>query len=232
MISITLNNIGKKFNREWIFKNLNFEILANDKLVILGGNGSGKSTLLQVISGFVSPNEGNIFVSQDSTVKTLKPLTENAKPQHVSNDLLANNHQSSVVNPTLISFASPYIQLIEDFTLVEIIEHTALFKPFVNKLSTEKVTEIIELSHAKNKYIKQFSSGMKQRLKLGLAILADTPLLLLDEPVSNLDKNAIEWYKNLISVHSENRTVIVASNAISDEYFFCDKQLNVMDFKK
>ena len=231
MLSISLNNIGKKFNREWIFRNLNYEVLANDKLVILGGNGSGKSTLLQVISGFVAVNEGNIAYSLKLGVGIRLTEDKNAKPQTVSDKKLLNR-QSEIVHPKYISFASPYIQLIEDFTLVEIIEHTALFKPFVNKLSTEKVIEIIELSHAKNKYIKQFSSGMKQRLKLGLAILADTPLLLLDEPVSNLDKNAIEWYKNLIKVYSENRTVIVASNAINDEFFFCSKQLNVMDFKK
>ncbi len=209
MLSISLKNIGKKYTNEWIFRKLDYEILANDKLVILGGNGSGKSTLLQVISGFVSPNEGEII--------THHPVL---------------NLTSSTVNPKLISFASPYIQLIEDFTLLELIEHTALFKPFKNKLSTAHILESIELTHAKTKFIKQFSSGMKQRLKLGLAILADTPLLLLDEPVSNLDKNAINWFKNLIAAHSKNRTIIVASNTIADEYFFCDKQLNVMEFKK
>lgn len=211
MLSVSLNNIGKKYNREWIFRNLNYEVLANDKLVLLGGNGSGKSTLLQIISGFISPNEGELIVSQQSKDSNLK---------------------SSIINPQLISFASPYIQLIEDFTLLEIIEHSGLFKPFKNKLSSSQIIEILELSHAKTKFIKQFSSGMKQRLKLGLAILADTSILLLDEPVSNLDKKAIDWYKNLITSYSENRTVIVASNAIADEYFFCTKQLNVMDFKK
>lgn len=211
MLSIALNNIGKKFNREWIFRNLSYEINPGDKLVILGGNGSGKSTLLQILSGFVSPNEGNIVVSQKSP------------------DI---SYQSSIIHPQLISFASPYIQLIEDFTLTEIIEHTTLFKPFVNKLNTTQILDIIELPHAKNKFIKQFSSGMKQRLKLGLAILADTPLLLLDEPVSNLDKNAIDWYKKTLTAYSQNRTIIVASNAIGDEYFFCTMQLNVMDYKK
>jgi ABC-type multidrug transport system ATPase subunit len=211
VLSVSLNNIGKKYNQEWIFRNLNYEILANDKLVLLGGNGSGKSTLLQIISGFITPNEGETIISNKSQ---------------------DSSQQSSIINPQLISFASPYIQLIEDFTLIEIIEHSALFKPFVNKLKTPEIIEIIDLAHAKNKFVKQFSSGMKQRLKLGLAILADTPLLLLDEPLSNLDKNAIEWYKKTLSTYSENRTIIVASNAISDEYFLCTNQLNVMDFKK
>lgn len=212
-ISIHLNQIGKKFGREWIFRNLNYQIAAGDKLVILGGNGSGKSTLLQVLSGFVSTNEGEVIYKQkDSQEDEMIIEFDKVKNQ--------------------ISLASPYLQLIEDFSASEMIEHVAYFKPFLNKLSTNDILDIIELSHTKNKYIKQFSSGMKQRLRLGLAILADTPLLLLDEPVSNLDKNAIEWYKQLINVYTNKRTVIVCSNAIDDEYFFCDKKLIVSDFKK
>jgi ABC-type multidrug transport system ATPase subunit len=207
-LTITLNNIGKKFGAEWIFKNLSYEIFSEDKLVILGGNGSGKSTLLQLISGFVSPNKGEIayqFNGEEIKADELKKY---------------------------ISFASPYIQLIEDFTLTEMIEHAAKFKPFFKGFNSSEIIEVIELSHAKNKPIKQFSSGMKQRLKLGLAILADTPLLLLDEPTSNLDKNAIDWYKKIINLHTNSRSVIVCSNALEAEYFFCEKQFNVGDFKK
>jgi ABC-type multidrug transport system ATPase subunit len=72
---------------------------------------------------------------------------------------------------------------------------------------------------------------MKQRLKLGLAILADTPVLLLDEPVSNLDKPSIQWYKELVTQFASHRTVIVCSNNIDDEHFFCTRQINISDFK-
>ncbi len=207
MITISLNNLGKKFNNEWIFKNLSHEISAQQKLVILGGNGSGKSTLLQVISGFITPNQGEVIFKSNGI---------NTEPEKIKN---------------FISFASPYLQLVEDFTLTEMVEHSKLFKPFANNLSTHEIISLAELEPAKNKFIKQFSSGMKQRLKLALAILADTPILLLDEPVSNLDKNAIDWYKKLVVLYSVNRTVVVSSNAISDEYFFCDTQINVMEFK-
>lgn len=206
-LSISINNLGKKFNREWIFRNLSCEISAGEKLVILGGNGSGKSTLMQIISGFVSANEGRLIYQQNN--------------QSIDADRLKS----------LVSFASPYLQLVEDFTLMELIRHVNTYKPFINQFSVQQITELLELTQAKDKLIKQFSSGMKQRLKLGMAILSDTPLLLIDEPVSNLDKNAIVWYKDLISNYSRNRTVIVCSNAISDEYFFCEKELNVMDFK-
>jgi len=205
--TISLNNLGKKFNNEWIFRGLTYEIHPNQNLLILGGNGSGKSTLLQVLSGFVTPNEGEvIFLNEGRTTE----------PDKIK---------------SYISFASPYLQLIEDFTLVEMIDHTKMFKPFIKNISIAEVVEIIQLQNAKHKLIKQFSSGMKQRLKLGLAILADTPVLLLDEPVSNLDKNAIAWYKELISTYTKHRTVIVCSNAIADEHFFCDTELNVMDYK-
>jgi len=207
MLSIQLNNLGKKFNKEWIFKGLTYTINAGDKVVVLGGNGSGKSTLLQVISGFITENEGEVIYKVDDKI--------------IPVDKIKN----------YISFASPYIHLVEDFTLTEMIDHTKIFKPFIKDLSTEQIIKLLDLETAKDKFIKQFSSGMKQRLKLGVAILCDTPLLLLDEPVSNLDANAIAWYKNIIKEYSQNRTVIVASNAIQDEFFICDKQLNIADFK-
>lgn len=206
-LEISLTGTGKKFGQEWIFRNLSCTVTAGEKLVVLGGNGSGKSTLLQVISGFVTPNEGKIIYRSQQTI--------------INGDEIKNH----------ISFASPYLQLTEDFTLTEMIEHAAVFKPFINKLTSKEFIEILELSSAKNKFIRQFSSGMKQRLKLGLAILSDTALLLLDEPVSNLDKNAIAWYKYLVNQYAPNRTVIVCSNAIEEEYFFCTRQLNVHDFK-
>ncbi len=205
MLSIHLNNIGKKFRREWIFRHLNYYIKAGQKLVILGGNGSGKSTLLQVLSGFIGSSEGE------------------------QKYLLDGNEVNKEKIHEAISFASPYLQVIEDFTLLEMVEHAMLFKPFSDQITSNEFIELIQLNKSSNKYIKEFSSGMKQRLKLGLAILSETPLLLLDEPLSNLDKDGITWYKKMIETYTINRTVIVCSNAISDEYFFCETQLNVMN---
>lgn len=207
MLSISLNNIGKKFGREWIFKNLSLNINQNDKLVIHGGNGSGKSTLLQIISGFVSPSEGKLEFKDSGNIVSEESIKD------------------------YISFASPYLQLVEEFSTEEMLEHASKFKPFKKYISVNEALTIIQLQHAVNKPIKQFSSGMKQRLKLGLAILADTPLLLLDEPVSNLDKEAISWYKQMIETYGNDRTVIVCSNAVADEYFFCNKQLDIHAYK-
>jgi len=215
LIKIHLKNIGKKFNREWIFRNLDFEIPQGDQLVILGGNGSGKSTLLQLISGYVSPNEGTLTYFSEAVNHA----------DIVSNTIDIENIKNQ------ISFSSPYIQLVEDFTAPELIQHLKQYKPFVADLDSEEILEIAQLTSAKQKYIRHYSSGMKQRLKLAIAILADTPILLLDEPLSNLDKNGGDWYKEMIQKYTHKRTVIVCSNAITDEYFFCDKQLRVSDYK-
>ncbi len=206
-VSISLSSVSKKFNKEWIFKEINLQINPGSKWVILGSNGSGKSTLLQVISGFLIPDKGNITYQANG-----------------------NNLKIEDVND-LISFASPYIQLSEDLTLTEYIEHIALFKPFQKNISTKELIDIFELKHAAKKAIKHFSSGMKQRTKLGIAIMADAPVLFLDEPLSNLDANGINWYKQMIKEHTPHKTILVCSNAIKDEYGFCEKELNVSDYK-
>lgn len=206
-MKITLKDVGKKYNSEWIFKNLNTVFEKDSCSVILGANGSGKSTLLKMLAANVNASEGEIeFFHNNASIEHEKVFR-------------------------YIGFCSPYMELIEEFSLAELVEFNATLKPFKNKLSTSNVIEIMELEKAKNKAIKNFSSGMKQRVKLTLAILCDTPLLLLDEPTSNLDKNAVTWYSNLINENLKNRTVVVCSNSMEQEYFFCNKQLKIEDYK-
>jgi ABC-type multidrug transport system ATPase subunit len=207
LISVELNNLGKKFKSEWVFRKINYHINESDRLVILGNNGSGKSTLLQMISGYVSYNEGEIIYKNAQAL-----IPEDSLHQH-------------------ISFASPYLQLIEEFTLLELVEHCRIAKPFFQNLSAESFINELDLKSSTNKLIKQFSSGMKQRLKLGLAIFADTQLLLLDEPISNLDERSIDWYQNQLRANIQKRTLVICSNNIKLEHFMCDKTLNVMDYK-
>ncbi len=206
-LTIETKNLGKKFGREWIFKNVNLTISPQEKIVLLGGNGSGKSTLMQVIANYQMANEG------------ILNYTINGKS--IANDEIYKH----------LSIATPYLELIEDFTLAEMIEHQKHFKAFQNNLTTKQIISICDLESARNKFIKHFSSGMKQRVRLTLAILADCPLLLLDEPISNLDAKAINWYKNLIRDFAMHKTILVCSNKIIDEYEFCTKEINVEDFK-
>ncbi len=203
-MKINLRQLGKKYNNEWIFKDITLEFSLGNHCVILGGNGSGKSTLLQTISGFQIPSLGNVQYTINGTDVSVENIFKH------------------------ISIASPYLELIEDFTLQEIIDYQARFKPFKEK----NIVEIMQLEKAKNKAIKYYSSGMKQRVKLALAILSKSPILLLDEPLSNIDKNGVEWYKNMITDYSSNRIILVCSNNQKDEYEFCTDTLFIENYKK
>jgi ABC-type multidrug transport system ATPase subunit len=209
-MQITLNNIGKRYNYEWIFRKVDYEFTIENNYVILGANGSGKSTLLQVIAGNLLASEGDVAYQP-------------------------NYKESALIAPEQIfrqlSFASPYLELFEEFTLAESIEFQAQFKPFFKGLTTNDIIHLTQLDKSKNKQLKQYSSGMKQRVRLALAILSDTPLLLLDEPTSNLDRKAIDWYQQLISNYTKNRLVIVCSNQLEYEYSFCNKQLYIEEYK-
>ncbi len=187
-MKIVTENLGKRFNREWIFKKLNFTFESGNTYAIVGPNGSGKSTLMQVLWGQVFPSAGSLSYSIDS--REIK---------------IEDCHR-------LVSIATPYMELIEEFTLEEMIRFHFKFKKPVNSHSTDEMIDLMVLDHARKKPISNFSSGMKQRLKLGLAFFSDTPALFLDEPTSNLDKKSIDWYQVNLSNSRGSRLVLIASN--------------------
>ncbi|KQM78249.1 ABC transporter ATP-binding protein [Pedobacter sp. Leaf216] len=204
-MKISLNNVGRRFNKEWIFRNLSTEFSSGSSYAILGPNGSGKSTLLSVLTGSLSPSEGEISFSESKEI----PVENIYK---------------------YIGLAAPYLELVETFTLKESIDFHFKFKNFASGLDAKKLIGILGLEKAANKQIKYFSSGMKQRTKLGLACCADTPILFLDEPTSNLDVQGISWYRELIENFAKDRLTIIGSNQIQ-EYDFCTNQIQISDYK-
>lgn len=205
-MKIIAQNLGKKFRNEWVFRNLNCEFQSGESYTFIGANGSGKSTLLQVLSGFMPHSEGLIqYKSQQKSI-------------------LVDDYFKHLI------IAAPYLELIEDFTLTEIIEFHTKFKLFKNNLSLAEFIDFIELPKAKNKEVKFFSSGMKQRVKLGLAFWSDCEILMLDEPTSNLDVEASAWYLRNVQEYSKNRLLFICSNQAS-EYQFCKNILNIQDYK-
>lgn len=207
MVQIKLFNVGKQYNNDWIFSGLSCQFSPVEHTVILGANGSGKSTILQLLLSSITPTIGNISFIQDG--------------------LLINNQSAF----RLISICAPYIELIEEFTMEEMINFHRRLKPLTRNISSREFTAICQLENSYKKLIHNFSSGMKQRIKLALAILSDTPVLLLDEPTTNLDQKGIEWYKELIEQYQANRTIVVSSNSIVHEYGFCSKRIVMEDFK-
>lgn len=204
---ISLQNVGKRYNNKWIFKGVNHTFKQNEHTVIRGANGSGKSTLLQVIIGSTTASEGELSYAISG------------KQFNVEESL------------GLFSLATPYLELIEEFTLIEMLEFHQKMHSFKSGLTIDSIIETLYLTDSKNKAIKYYSSGMKQRVKLGLALLSKTPFVLLDEPTSNLDAAAIEWYKNLVENNKDGRIITVCSNDQKDEFSFCSQELHLMDYK-
>lgn len=196
-MEVVLSGIAKSFGRETVFQSVNLTLTSGSRTAILGPNGSGKSTLLQVIAGALVPTKGTIEHRLDGSV-----IAQDEVYRHVS-------------------IAAPYLGLYEDLSFQQAIEIHARFKPFKAGISTVDVARIAYLEHALPKPVLHFSSGMKQRLKLALAILSDTPLLLLDEPASNLDSQAVEWFQKLLGEHLGQRTLLVASNRQVAEHGMC-----------
>lgn len=206
-MKIVLEKAGKKFFREWIFRELDLVVQPAEKIAILGPNGSGKSTLLQMLAGASIPTEGKI--SYSSGDKLLDP------------ELVFER----------VSISAPYLELIEEYNLEELIEFHFQFKKPVHGMNAETMIELSGLAASRKKMMKYYSSGMKQRVKLILAILSDVDMVLLDEPCSNLDKKSIQWYQDLAGKYAGEKTIIVCSNSQTEEYSFCKRELNVMDWK-
>lgn len=205
-MTISLEHISKRFQKHWIFKDINYSFASPGAYALLGPNGCGKSTLLRILSGMQSPSKGKVhFYKNDSP----------AIAAELYND---------------ISFCAPGMELVEELTLTELLNFHFSFKKPIASLTPERIIEMCGLNDAAHKPIGDYSSGMKQRVKLAQAIFSDTPILLLDEPCTNLDQAGVEQYRHWIEQYGTNRLVIVASNDIR-EYFFCKEQIAIEDYK-
>jgi len=206
-MEIELREVAKRYRFEWIFRNINYHFNSQHRYAILGNNGTGKSTFLKILSGHLTPSKGKIIFTNDGKALEIEQVYQQ------------------------VAYAAPYIDLIEEFTLKEAIDFQQKFKPLQDGLNTKKLIELLGFQKSVDKEVKFFSSGMKQRLKLALAICGKTNLLLLDEPTTNLDQQGMDWYQDLLDKYSANRLLIIASN-IEADYQRCDQFLNIMDFKK
>lgn len=204
-MKITLIDAGKRFNRDWIFRHLSYEFKSSHTYAITGPNGSGKSTLLQSIAGAIGISEGSIRYEGSGAIP----------PDQ------AYRH---------LSLSAPYLELVEEMTVTEFLRFHSSFKPFLPGLSISGIIKKTGLETAADKQIRFYSSGMKQRVRLAQALFSNTPVILLDEPCTNLDVDGIALYRQLIGEYGAGRMVVVSSNDVQ-EYDFCEERMNILDWK-
>ncbi len=207
-MKIELEGVSKRFRLEWILRRVNLELETGHSYAISGPNGSGKSTLLKILAGHLTPSRGKVrFWSDDA---------QNEIPR----DQLYRH----------LCYAAPYVELIEEYTLREALRFHQGFKPFLDQMTPDDIIELLAFQKSSNKNIRDFSSGMRQRLKLVLALCSEADFIILDEPTTNLDSQGVSWYRELIDRYKRDRLLIVASN-VDVDFDFCEERVNVVDFK-
>lgn len=205
-ITISCNDLGKRFNREWIFRRLNYAFLPGKIYAVTGPNGSGKSTLLQILWGQSPPTTGALQYAKNGIAIAVEEIFHH------------------------IAVATPYMDLIDEFTLQEQLTFHFKLKPARNGIGIDELLDNMYLTHARHKYIGNFSSGMRQRVKLALAFYTEAAIIFLDEPGTNLDKQAFEWYLTQLRNVPHTTLVLIASNN-PEEYPEYTTRLSIMDFK-
>lgn len=202
---IHLNNVGKKYNRTWLFRKLNVSFESNETWGIVGNNGAGKSSLLRLLSGQLAPTEGDVEWQND--------LGQEIPFSHLYGEL---------------AIASPGMELSDSLTVIDSIVFHRILKPLFYNEDVRYYLNQFQLEMHGEKKVKDLSSGLRQRLKVGLAIMTQSPLLLLDEPCSHLDLRGREWYKNMMEQYAKNRLCVIASNDDNDELIGVKKRIKIL----
>lgn len=204
-MEIRLDQVSKRFGNTVIARDLSLHIKEGEKWHIAGSNGRGKSSLMQILAAYSSPDLGSIEFLKNNT-----PL----KPDLVFKEL---------------SISTPYTDLIFDYTLQEQFDFHFQFKQLLfDQKEFEDWVKLAKLDSFKNRNIGLFSSGMKQKAKLLLALCSTASCIFLDEPCSNLDADGKHFYKQLVNRRLEfPATWIICSNNQPEEHFFCTQTLNL-----
>ena len=199
-IEIIAEAIEKRFSRTLLFKNINIQLKTGDSFYITGPNGSGKSTLLQILAGIQRPSSGKITYTVNNSI--------------LSNDLYKD----------YLGFTGPQVNPYDMLTAYENIKFMTPESVDNNKISA--FLEKFDLYKHRDKAVKYFSSGMKQRLKLIHALIRDPQILMLDEPCSNLDHIGRDILYQTINEIKADKILIIATNE-SEDINLCSKGINL-----
>ncbi|HAY32955.1 MAG TPA: ABC transporter ATP-binding protein [Ignavibacteria bacterium] len=208
-IEIVCDNLSKIYSGKVIFKNLSLKLSSGNSVSILGKNGSGKSTLIKILSGIISANKGSITVSENNI-----PVPGN-------------------LCYTKIGLISPYLNLYDELTAYENLKFFCGLKNNSDIGIDEKINfylNRVKLFDKRNETVKNFSSGMKQKLKLIFAVINEPGILYMDEPGTNLDSEGIDIVYETAEEHKKNGILVVATND-KEDIKLCERSINIEDYK-
>jgi len=208
-IEIICDNLSKIYSGKVIFKNLSLKLTTGNSISILGKNGSGKSTLIKILSGIISANKGSIIVSEENI-----PVPVN-------------------LCYSRIGLISPYLNLYDELTASENLRFFCGLRNDSEKVMDERIDYFlnrVKLFDKRNETVRNYSSGMKQKLKLIFAVINQPRILYMDEPSTNLDSEGIDIVYETAEEHKKNGILIVATND-KEDIKLCESSLNIEDYK-
>lgn len=199
--SIDVNKISKRFGRQLLFRDISFSLGTGDSFFITGPNGSGKSTMLQIIAGIQGSSSGEVVFSKGKKIISTEERFRD------------------------IGFTAPAVNPYEMLTAAENIAFASA------GAKEERISEMLNLFglyRHREKPVGQYSSGMKQRLRLILAMIDSPGILLLDEPGSNLDSAGKDILFSAVDKIRKDTIIIIATNE-RDEMKLCEKGIDIAE---
>jgi heme exporter protein A len=187
--------LAKTFDRRTVFRGVSFSVEAGQALLITGRNGSGKSTLVKIICGVLGANGGTVRLDGPAAGS---PESRNA-----------------------IGLVAPYLQMFDEFTAAENLAIAMGIRglPF-DAAAADALLDRVTLSRRKRDPVRTFSSGMKQRVKYACALLHRPGVLVLDEPMANLDAEGVVLVRAIMEEHRRTGILVVATNDLGDLHAF------------
>lgn len=217
MNCISAEGIGKSYNENCLFKNLNIGINQGDKVALIGKNGAGKSTLLRLLAKAETPDEGEIV--HNNSVKVIYLPQE----PYINTEL--------TVWQIIFDDSNPIARLVLEYEIAQSNHdlHQDNLAELIEKMETQKAWDYenkVKETLAKlgisnlNQKAGNLSGGEKRRLAIAAMLLQQPDVFILDEPTNHLDIEAIEWLENLLN--AKNITLLL----VSHDRYFIDKVCN------
>ena len=191
-VQIAGEGLRKEYDRRTVFREVSFSASSGETLLITGRNGSGKSTLVKIICGVLTPGGGTLSLTPDP-------------------------HDPPRDRRGLIGLVSPYLQMFDEFSAVENLSIAMGIRglPF-DPRAADALLERVAIFPRRHDPVRTYSSGMKQRVKYAFALLHAPPVLVLDEPMSNLDGEGIAIVRTVMAEQRRRGILVVATNDLSD----------------
>jgi len=208
MPHLDVDSVGHRFGRLVLFRKLSFTLDGGQSVAITGSNGSGKSTLLRILAGVLTPRAGQVTLTVDGD-----PVPREERPL-----------RSGLV--------APYFNAYDGLSAHENLAFLAEARQLPDAAPRiEAALDQVGLAGRTDDLVGTYSSGMKQRVKYAAALLADPPLLLLDEPSANLDEAGLSMVDRVMERQRASGRLLVVATNVAEEAARCDRTVCVEDYR-